>query len=221
MIILILTDFVLLGSSRLRMCIRVVAVQGILLGILPLLMQADGLSIHAALLAAGMILIKGVVFPLLLIKALEETNTPREIEPYIGYIPSLFIGLMALGLSVWLVSRLSLPREPLSAIGMPAAMLTLLCGFFIIVSRRKALTQVLGYLTLENGIYAFGVLFVLEEPLLVELSVLLDVLVGVFLMGVITFHISRTFDHIDIDRLASLHDLTQNHKVALLKDGRS
>lgn len=82
----------------------------------------------------------------------------------------------------------------------------MLVGFFLIVSRRIALSQVLGYLVLENGIYILGVALVHEQPFLVELGVLLDVFVGVFVMGIMMFHINREFDHIDVHRLAKLTD---------------
>jgi hydrogenase-4 component E len=76
----------------------------------------------------------------------------------------------------------------------------------VIVSRKKALSQVMGYLVLENGIYLFGITLGREAPLLVEMGVSLDVFVAVFVMGIIIFHISREFDHIDVDQLASLKD---------------
>ena len=85
-------------------------------------------------------------------------------------------------------------------------MFTTLTGLLIIVSRRKALTQVVGYLAMENGIYAFGAALAVKEPLLLEMGVLLDVLVAVFVMGITIHHISREFDHIDTDRLSELKD---------------
>jgi len=87
-----------------------------------------------------------------------------------------------------------------------AAMFTILTGLLLIVSRRKALTQVVGYLVMENGVYAFGAALAVDEPLLVELGVLLDVLVAVFVMGIAIYHISREFDHIDTDQLSALRD---------------
>lgn len=88
----------------------------------------------------------------------------------------------------------------------PGAMFTILTGLFIVVSRRKALTQVLGYLVLENGVYVFGSSLAVEEPLLVEMGILLDVLVAVFVMGIVIFQINREFDHIDTDKLSVLKD---------------
>jgi hydrogenase-4 component E len=88
----------------------------------------------------------------------------------------------------------------------PAAFFTCLVGLVLLITRSKAITQVLGYLTLENGVYAFGAAVALDMPILVELGILLDVFVGVFVMGIAIFHISRQFDHIDTDRLVSLSD---------------
>jgi hydrogenase-4 component E len=90
----------------------------------------------------------------------------------------------------------------------PLALSTILIGLFVVISRIKALSQVLGFLILENGIYAFGAALLLEQPLVVELGVLLDVFVAVFVMGIAIFHISREFDHIDTDALDQLADWT-------------
>ena len=89
---------------------------------------------------------------------------------------------------------------------LPGALFTILTGLLIIVSRRKALTQVVGYLAMENGVYAFGAALAVEEPLLVEMGVLLDVFVAVFVMGITIYQINREFDHIDTDRLSELKD---------------
>jgi len=72
------------------------------------------------------------------------------------------------------------------------------------VARRTAICQVLGYLTLENGIYIFGLAIVSGIPMLVELGVLMDMFVAVFVMGIAIFRISREFDHIDAAQLTSL-----------------
>ena len=82
----------------------------------------------------------------------------------------------------------------------------ILIGLFLIISRKKAVTQVLGYLGLENGIYIFGIALVKEATILIDLGVLLDIFVAVFVMGIAIFHISREFDHIDTDRLSTLKE---------------
>ncbi len=113
---------------------------------------------------------------------------------------------MILCLSFWMASRLTPPQPLASPLILPFALTTILIGLFLIVSRKTALMQVVGYLVMENGIYIFGVALAQEEPFLVEMGVLLDVFVAVFVMGIAIFHINREFDHIDVDQLTSLKD---------------
>ena len=204
MIVLILTNLALLGSGRLGAWVRVVAVQGIMLGVLPLLTGHDVLGYRIAILIVGGVVIRGMVFPYLLWRMLHTANIRREIEPFVGYTMSLLYGVFAVAASVWLSSRLGLIRPALSSLTGPVAIFTILVGLFLIMSRRKAISQVLGYLVIENGIYVLGIWMVVEIPMLVELGVLLDAFVAVFVMGIATYHIRREFDHIDVDQLDSL-----------------
>jgi hydrogenase-4 component E len=206
LVLLILTNLMLLGSSRIRTCIRVVATQGILVGLLALAARRGEPSVHTIFLAAGSMGLKGFLFPWLLFRARREANVRREPRPFVGYQVSILAGIVAMGVSLWLGGRLPLPGDVVSSLVVPAALFTILSGLFLLVSRKTALTQVVGYLVLENGIYAFGVAVVQEAPLLVELGVLLDVFVAVFVMGITIFHISREFDHIETDRLAALKE---------------
>lgn len=207
---LVLTNLMLLGSSQLGTCIRTVAVQGVAIGFLPFFLHHEVPAAATVLLAATGIFLKGMVFPWLLFRALRVANVRREIEPFVGYPASLMIGILALACSYWLASRLPLPFPSLSPHLLPVAMFTMMCGMFLIITRRKALTQVVGYLALENGIYVCGVTLLREgtSSLLVELGVLLDMSVAVFVMGIAIFHISREFDHIDTDQMATLRDWT-------------
>jgi hydrogenase-4 component E len=208
LICIVLTSFLLLGSSRIGTCIRVAALQGILLGFLTLAARAD-LSLRAPILALASTGLKGVAFPWLLSRALRDADVRREVEPFVGYNLSLLIGTATLAASLWLAARLPQPNPEVSSLVVPVALFTTLVGLFLIVSRRTALMQVLGYLVLENGIYAFGVGLVGGTPMLVELGVLLDLFVAVFVMGIAVFHINREFDHIDTDRLTALEDWTR------------
>jgi hydrogenase-4 component E len=205
-VLLILTNLRLIASSRISSCIYVVAFQGILLGVLPLLVGTDHLTLRAVALSGVTILLKGIIFPWLLLRALQSAQARREMEPFVGYTMSLLVGAVLLGTAMWIGRQLPLPIPAASPLMVPLAMFNIMIGLFAIVSRRKALTQVLGYLVVENGIYAFGLAFALNEPLLVELGVLLDAFMAVFVMGIIIFHISREFDHMDTDRLNLLKD---------------
>lgn len=204
LVLVVLTNLKLLASSRLGASIRVVAAQGMVLGLLPVLAHVDELSLHFAAMAVGTVVLKGVVFPWLLFRALREAEVTREVEPYVGYITSILVGLMALAASFWLGGRLPVTTVGVSSLLVPSALFSILAGLFLIVARKRAVNQVLGFLVLENGIYTFGVGVVAETPFLVELGVLLDAFVAVFVMGIAVYHINREFDHIEVDRLDRL-----------------
>jgi hydrogenase-4 component E len=206
-VFLVLTNLLLLGSSRLSVYIRVSAVQGIVLGFLPILTHLHDSPYRIALLTGlGLTTmgVKGVLFPWLLFRALREANILREPKPFVGYTASIAIGIAALAVSVRVGARLPLPSEAFSPLAVPVGLFTFFVGLFLIISRRKALTQVLGYLVLENGIYTLGVALVAEVSVLVELGVLLDAFVAVFVMQIAIYHISHEFRSTDVDRLSRL-----------------
>jgi hydrogenase-4 component E len=204
MIFLVLTNLMLLGLSRLNACIRIVAIQGVVFGFLPLLLSGWSFEMHLVLFSIAIVGLKGGVFPWMLNRNLRELAIQREVEPFIGYGISIIAGTIALIMCLWLSSRLPFPVPLMSSLIVPVAFFTIMSGLFLIISRKKALTQVLGYLVLENGIYTFGVALVYKQPLLVELGILLDIFVAVFVMGIAIFHINREFDHIDTDQLSRL-----------------
>jgi hydrogenase-4 component E len=204
--LMVITDLLLLGSSRLKSCVTIAAAQGVVVSLLPLFLAGGEGPLRALFLSGGGVAIKGVVFPWLLLRVLREANVRREVEPFVGHTLSVLAGTGCLIFALWVEARLalsdSLPGG--STLTVAVGLATLLIGLLLIVSRRKAVTQVLGYIVLENGIYAMGVALAGDVPLLVELGVLLDVFVGVFIMSIATYHISREFDHIDVDQLDRL-----------------
>jgi hydrogenase-4 component E len=191
-------------SGRLGVYIRIVALQGVMVGLLPLVAGHAVPTLHLVFVATAIIGLKGFVFPYLLSRALRESKTRREMNPFVGHLSSVFFGILALLGSFWMDSRLSLQSHSSSELAIPMAFTTILIGLFLIVTRRTALSQVIGFLVLENGIYAFGLAIVYEVPVLLELGVLMDVFVAVFVMGIAIYHINREFDHMDIDRLNTL-----------------
>ena len=203
-VLLFLTDLVMLGLSELGACIRMVAIQGILLGLFTLIAREDVLTARLIILGVVSMGLKGFVFPLLLSRDIREAKVRREVEPFVGYAASIVAGLLMLAASMWIAARFPMLSAATSSFVIPVALSTVFTGLFLIISRRKALTQVIGYLVFENGIYMFGIAAAGEIPFLVEFGVLLDVFVAVFVMGIAINHINREFDHIDADQLSSL-----------------
>jgi hydrogenase-4 component E len=204
LLLVVLSDFWVLATSRLSACIRVIAVQGFLLGVLPLLLH-EGWSAHMIGLAAGTIFIKTILLPAFLRRAIREAAVRREIEPLVGYPTSMLIGAAALLVSFTVAGVLPLPTVGSDLI-VAVALLTVMLGLVVLITRTKAITQVVGYLMMENGIYLFGLTQSERVPFLVELGVLLDVFVGVFVMGIVVFHINREFDSMSAVQLRELRD---------------
>ncbi len=206
LVLIVLSGLWLLGSSRLLACIQAIALQGLLLAVIPVASVWPHISFHLAAVASISLLLKAAVFPILLRRAVRTADIRREVEPLIGFTTSILLGIGLWGLAVHIANRLPVDISHVSALLVPVAVFTVLCGLLLIVSRNTAIMQVIGYIVMENGIYAFGWAFAIEEPLLVELGVLLDVFAAVFVMGIAIHHLSREFDSIETDQLTSLKD---------------
>jgi hydrogenase-4 component E len=201
----LITQLMLAASSRLLHCIRIVAGQGIILGILPLLVYGQNHHIEGFIIAFVNIAVKGIALPYLFAMAMRKADVKRELEPLIGYFSSVVIVLIFVGLSFWLSGKLPLPDGSVNNV-MPIAISGMLTGLFIVMARRKAITQAIGFLSFENGISLFGVGMAVECGLLVELGILLDVFALIFIMGIAVLKINRQFEHIDSDKLNLLAD---------------
>jgi hydrogenase-4 component E len=204
MLLLILSDMALLGMTRLGGAIGLIAFQGVLLGGLALLSPEGAPTWRALLLAVAGLGLRGVLFPWLLRRVVRRVGIRHERDPLIGHGSSILIGIAMLASAMALGSRLPLKVAAGSGLVVPAALFTILTGVFVVITRRKALTQCLGYLVLENGIYGFGLAAVGEVPALVELGALLDVFVAVLVMGVAVYRLAEEFDHMDTDQLTML-----------------
>ena len=203
-VVLALNIFVL-GNSRLRAIIRMVAAQGALLGVMPLLVRTD-VDLGAFLVSLATIALKGVIIPAMLTRALREANIKREVEPFIGFLPSMILGALATALATAFAGSLSLAPEHSTALLVPASLATVLVGFIVVTTRFKAISQVIGYLVLENGIFIFGMLLIEAMPLVVEMGALLDLFVGIFVICIIVNHINRAFSSLDTRRLVGLKE---------------
>lgn len=202
---LLLVNLIALGTSRIATVVRAVGFQGVLLGLLAV--AAHGaLSGRVVALALASILLKGWLIPVILFRALRQVAIKREVEPSLGLLPSLILGAFATALAVVAGNRLPLAETRLAPLLIPASLATVAAGFIVITTRRKAISQVLGYVLIENGIFIFGLLLLEAMPFLVEAGVLLDLFVGIFVLSIIIHHINREFASLDTRRLSLLKE---------------
>jgi hydrogenase-4 component E len=205
LIVALALNFFALGVSRLRSAINAVALQGVLLGLLPLLVHSD-IELRGVLLVIVTILLKGVVIRGMLFHAMREANIQQEVTPIIGYMSSLLLCAAGAAMAMVFSSTLPLAGKHTGWLLVPASLATVWSGFLLLTTRRKAIMQVLGYLLLENGVFLFGLLLLEPMPFLVEIGVLLDLFTGVFVMGIIIHHINREFSSTSTERLTELKD---------------
>lgn len=206
LVLVLIMNLFVLGHSRLRAIVRIVAIQGGLLGITPLLVH-EHLGAGVVFVSLAAVLIKGVLIPAMLLRALRDADIKREVEPLIGFVPSMLLGGMAAVFAMLFAAHLPLARaDATAAMVVPGALATVLVGFILLTTRFKAITQVIGYVVLENGVFIFGLLLIEAMPLVVEMGVLLDLFVGIFVISIIVRHINRAFSSLDTRRLVALKD---------------
>lgn len=207
LVLVVVIDLFLLASSRIGAAIRVVAIQGVLLAALPLALAGPEHQLgHALLLAGGALVVKAGFIPWLLFRAIREASIRREMKPALGFASSMILGAVGVALAFAFSARLPMPKPAEHPFLVPAALSTVWAGLLLLVSRRKAVSQVLGFLVLENGVFTFGLLISDFMPTMVEAGVLLDLFAAVFVMGIVMFHIHREFSSLDTEKLSALRD---------------
>jgi hydrogenase-4 component E len=205
LVIILVMNIFSLGSSRLKAVIRTVAIQGVLLGIMPLLIHKH-LTLPLLIIVAVVIAVKGFVIPSVMLRALRDAQIKPEIQLLIGFMPSIILGALATAFALLIAGQLPLAPEHSGTLLVPTAIATLIVGFIFLITRYKAISQVIGYLILENGIFIFSMLLMEAMPLIVELGVMLDLFVGIFVICIIINHINQAFSTIDTRLLVSLKE---------------
>jgi hydrogenase-4 component E len=205
LVVVLAMNLFILGTSRILAVIRTAAAQGVLLSLIPLLVhQQEGWTM--LFMAATTIALKGIAIPSIMIRALRDAKIKREVEPLIGLLPSILLGALTTGIALLCAGLLPLAAAHTGTLLVPASIATVLVGFILLITRYKALSQVVGYLVLENGIFIFGMLLAQAMPFVVEMGVLLDLFVGIFVICIIVNRINQAFSSMDTRQLAALQE---------------
>ena len=154
--------------------------------------------------AGVLVALKGVAIPLLLHAMQRRFGAQRETKPYVNTETSLLIASLLVLFAYVLARPLMMVSLLPTREGLPLATALLFVSLFIIVSRKKATTQVIGFLMLENAIALLAAVGTYGVPLLVEMGVFLDALMGFLVMQIFVYHIHETFDTIDVEQLTRL-----------------
>ena len=206
LILIVLLGLFIIGSNRLGAIIQIFGLQSILLGLVPFLMYFKELEIHIVTVALVTIVLKGFLMPYFLFWAIRHVAIRREVSPIIGFGTTLFLSGLLIAGSFLLSAKLIFPESTMSDMIIPTSFSTMMMGFLLLISRAKAITQVVGYLVMENGIFLFALLLLRRTPVLVEMGILLDIFVGALVMGIVVNRISEEFEHTDTSQLTILKD---------------
>jgi len=203
----LLTAVLIVWRRELRSIVHLLAWQGAALAAIPLtegLYQRDPGPVIVGLVVLAL---RSGVLPVLLLRAVGTAdNERRESTPLVNTTSSLLI-TAALTVLAYAVTRPIIALDPTPATrAVPAAFAVILIAIFVMVSRRRALSQAVGFLMLDNGITATAFLITGGVPLIVELGASLDVLFAVFVLGLLTGHMRRAFGGTDLDQLRELRD---------------
>ena len=200
---ILVSTFMILGSTRLYSCVRAFGIQSFLLACVAGIVAYSTGKYDIYIVAILTLIIKSAVIPYIFIYIIREIKVKREIELYVNISPSLIIGGTLVVISYYLIRSISIISE-LSSLALSASMSLVSIGLFIMISRKKALMQMLGILIMENGLFLGAISLTNGMPLLVELGIFFDVLIGVLIMGILIFRINKTFESIDTDLLKNL-----------------
>ena len=201
----LLAAVLIVWRRELRSIVVLLAWQGLALAAIPL---TEGVYHNdAALIIVGVVvlLLRAVVLPLLLVRAVgTEAHERRESTPLVNTTASLLI-TAALTVLAYAVTRPIIALDPSPATrAVPAAFAVILIAVFVMVSRRRALSQAVGFMMMDNGIAATAFLITAGVPLIVELGASLDVMFAVLVLGLLTGAMRRTFGGTDLDQLREL-----------------
>jgi len=189
--------------------IRIFGMQSFLLAVVTGTIGAFNMAPHLFVAAVLTLLVKAILVPILLEQIVKRTGIRQEIEPILNAPLSVVIcgGLTLIGYIV--AQSFYRPDHATGAASLghntlAVAISLFLIGFFTMINRRKALTQVLGLLSLENGLFLATISLTYGMPLIVELGIFFDVLVAVLVLGILVYRIGESFESMDVSKLRKL-----------------
>jgi hydrogenase-4 component E len=204
-ILFCLTLFYVSVTPRVKAYVFVLQAQGILLTALLLLPLANAFSIYGLILPATMFVVKVFVIPRYINKVILDLDIKRVIEPTIQQTTFMLLVIFSM-IIIFITSHILSLSTNIAIIPFASGFSAIVLGIFVIIFRKKLIVHVTGFLILENGIFLFGTAVASELPMIIELGILLDVFVVVFLMGIAINRISSTLSGFDVTSLGRLKD---------------
>jgi len=204
--LLLLISFAMLSQRRVMALVTLFAWQGAALATSTAIVAWSTDQHHLYYSAALTLVLKVIAMPWYFYRLIRKLNVTRVVEPMINIPTTMLIGIVL----VIFAFNLALPISELSGTvtrsTLGIAMAIVLLSFLMMITRTKAIPQVIGFLAMENGLFFAATSATYGMPLVVELGVALDVLVGVLVLGIFVFQIRETFDSLDLKHMENLKE---------------
>jgi hydrogenase-4 component E len=200
---LVLISLTLLYQDRLSALIRVFALHAVVLALSVAWQAAIQHAPHLYITAAIALLFKAVIIPVSLLRIMKQLGVHREIDTVVGIGPTMLAGMGLIALSMVVMLRVTAESDPLAREDLAFALSVVLLGLLMMVTRRNAVSQVVGFMSLENGLI-LAATGAKGMPLVVEISVAFSVLIAFIVIGIFLFRIRERFDTVDVQALERL-----------------
>lgn len=204
--VVLITSILMTGCRRMETMVRLFVFQSLGLGLITLLIGTITHSSNTYFVGGLTIFGKCFVIPWILMFVLQKIQVKREVETYVSLPTSMLLVCVLTAVTFELVNNIGIADtvEVLSPDLLCTAISTMLIGLFIMMTRKKAFAQIMGLYVVENGILALTLDTIFEMPLVVEMGIFLDLLIGVLVMGVWIYRIKQSFDTINVEQLRKL-----------------
>jgi hydrogenase-4 component E len=204
--LLLLIAFAMVSQRRILRLIYLFALQGLVLAVNTAVVALATHQPHLYFSAALTLGLKVVALPWLLHRLIDRLNIRWDIETLLNIPTTMLVGIVVVIIAFNLASPISQLAGTITRSSLGIAMASVLLSFLMMITRRKAVPQVIGFLAMENGLFFAATSATYGMPMVVELGIALDVLVGTFIFGIFFFQIRETFDSLDIHHLEKLKE---------------
>jgi len=204
--LILLTAFAMLVQRRMYALLHIFAWQGLFLSISTAVVGFAAQSHHLYISSVLTLAIKVILLPYILHVLIRKLKIHREVETIMNVPTIMLIGIALVIFSYHLTAPIRELSTLMTKSTLAVALATVMLGLLMMITRRHAVTQIIGFLAMENGLFFAATSATYGMPLVVELGVALDILIAAFIFGIFFFHINTTFDSLDVDQMARLKE---------------
>jgi hydrogenase-4 component E len=204
--LILLTSFALLVQRRMLAIVHIFAWQGFFLGVSTALIGFATGEHHLYISSLLTLVMKVILLPCILFTLIHKLKIHREIESIMNTSSTMLVGIALMIFSYHLTAPIRQLSTLMTRSTLAVALATVMLGLLMMVTRRHAVSQVIGFLAMENGLFFAATSATYGMPMVVELGVALDLLIAAFIFGIFFFHINTTFDSLDVNQMAKLKE---------------